>query len=134
MRPTIVSWLVAVASAFPTSARAEAARIRASIACEAPGGPGRFRCDVEVRSIQGRISWADVEVVAVDDLVLPLRGRAGPRDSSTHDTDIYRWSLGFVARARGTGTVRVRVRAVVCQETGCAPAETEVIGSVVVGH
>jgi len=102
--------------------------------CEAPPAPGRFRCDVEARVSGASLSWADVVVVKVDDFILPLRGRVGPRDASAHDADIYRWSLGFVAKERGSGDVTVRVRAVVCRGGVCAPEETEVSGRVIVGR
>jgi len=124
------------AIAVPSSVRASGsdAPIRTSILCEAPPGPGRFRCDVEVRATEGQLSWADVEVARVDDFILPLRGRLGPRDASAHDPDIYRWSLGFVARDRGAGAITVRVRAVLCHDDACAPVQREVSGRVVVGR
>jgi hypothetical protein len=80
-----------------------------------------------------RIAWAEVAVVRTDDLILPLRARMGPRDATTHDADIERWSLGFVARDRGAGDVTLRVRAVVCRAEACEPVETQVVGHVVVG-
>jgi hypothetical protein len=108
--------------------------LRASIICEAPPTPGRFRCDVELRTSAGRLSWADTQVVTTDDFILPLRGRLGPKDAATHEPDLYRWSLGFVAKARGTGEVTLRVRAVVCRDAQCEPVETEIRGHVVVGR
>jgi hypothetical protein len=108
--------------------------LQASIICEAPPTPGRFRCDVEVRAPGGKLSWGDVVVTKVDDFILPLRGRLGPHDAATHDEDLYRWSLGFVAKTRGVGDVTIRVRAVVCRGTECNPVETQVLGRVAVGR
>jgi hypothetical protein len=125
-----------LAMAVPHRVRADdaASPLRASILCEAPPAPGRFRCDVEVRVSSATLAWADVAVVKVDDFILPLRGRVGPRDASAHDADIYRWSLGFVAKGRGSGDVTVRVRAVVCHGSACGTVETDVSGRVVVGR
>jgi hypothetical protein len=138
-RPRALSVVLAVAvalsAALPRAAEAEdAPPLRASIICEAPPAPGRFRCDVEVRVSGASISWADVVVVKVDDFILPLRGRLGPREASTHEADIFRWSLGFVAKGRGAGDVTLRVRAVVCHDATCGPVGTEVAGHVVVGR
>lgn len=135
MRSRATTLLVAALAFVPIRSHAETPEpVRTSIICEAPPGPGRFRCDVELRVREGTLSWADVQVVAVDDFVLPLRGRLGPRDASTHESDIYRWSLGFVAKGRGTGNIKVRVRAVLCHGDACVPVENEVVGEVVVGR
>ena len=135
MRPSILVLAVALESLSPCLAHADlpTASLRASMVCEAPSSPGRFRCDVEVRVLEGSLSWAEVEVIAVDDLVLPLRGRLGPRDAATRDADIYRWSLGFVAKGRGAATITARLRAVVCHGQACEPAQTDVSGRVTVG-
>jgi hypothetical protein len=115
-------------------ARAEDASppLRASLVCEAPPGPGRFRCDAELRVSAGTIQWAEVLVVRTDDFILPLRGRLGPRDASTREADIFRWSLGLVAKGKGTGQVVVRLRAVVCRGAACAPVEADVATGVTV--
>jgi len=121
--------------AIPSAvARGDAPRppVRATLVCEAPPGPGRFRCDVELRVSDGTLSWAEVLVTEADDLILPLRGRLGPRDASTHDADIFRWSLGFVAKGRGAGKLTVRVRAVLCHGETCVPVETDVSSRIVV--
>jgi hypothetical protein len=119
---------------MPVTAAGDALRppMRATLVCESPPGPGRFRCDVELRVSDGTLSWAEVLVVETDEIVLPLRGRLGPRDASTHDADIFRWSLGFVAKARGAGKVTVRVRAVLCHGQTCVPVESDVSSRVVV--
>ncbi len=106
--------------------------VRARMVCEAPPAPGRFRCDVELRATEGQLSWAEVLVVGADDFILPLRGRLGPRDAATHDPDIFRWSLGFVAKSRSVGKITARVEAVLCRGASCEPVTTEVSGAVVV--
>ncbi len=132
MKCARVLTLIVAAMLVPHAVGAEPPRLRASIVCESPASPGRFRCDVEVRAREDRIAWADVVVASTDDFILPLRGRLGPRDASTRDVDIDRWSLGFVAKARGGGDVTVRVRAVVCAAT-CEPVVLVEKGHVVVG-
>ena len=107
--------------------------LSASLTCEAQSAPGRFRCDVEVRVADGELRWADVQVVKTADFILPLRGRLGPRDASSHERDIFRWSLGFVAKDRGTGEVTARVHGVVCRGESCVPTTVDVTGRVAVG-
>jgi hypothetical protein len=134
--PGIVALVAGAVLAPSRGARADeaASPLRGSIICEAPQGPGRFRCDVEVRSPDAKLSWADVVVVKVDDFILPLRGRLGAHDASTREAGLYRWSLGFVAKGRGTGEVTLRVRAVLCRGDACDPAEVDVVGRVLVGR
>jgi hypothetical protein len=106
--------------------------LRVTVVCDQPAAPGRLRCDVEARG-RGTLQWADVEVVRVPDFVSALRGRVGPTDATTRESDLWRWSLGLAARNRGEGDVAVRVRAVVCEADVCAPAEAVALGHVKVG-
>ncbi len=108
--------------------------LTASIICEAPPAPGRFRCDVEARLSAGTFTWADVVVVKVDDIILPLRGRLAPSDATTRAPTLYRFSLGFVAKSRGTGDVLVKVRGVVCEGDVCEARQADVTGHVVIGR
>jgi hypothetical protein len=109
--------------------------LRASITCDHLAAPGRLRCDVELRTRDATLRWADVSVVEVADFILPLRGRAGPREATTHEDDLWRWGLGLVTRGRGRGEgdVTVRVRAVVCRGEECVPEQTTARGHVLVG-
>jgi hypothetical protein len=108
--------------------------LHATATCEASPAPGRFRCDVAVRTPQGTtMTWADVVVLEAADFILPLRGRVGPRDATAHEPDIYRWALGFVAKTRGAGDIVFGVRAAVCKGESCEGVETRVTGHVVVG-
>lgn len=102
--------------------------------CDHAAAPGRIRCDVELRTHDVALRWADVEVVEVTEFIVPLRGRAGPREATTHEDDLWRWGLGLVARDRGAGDVTVRVRAVVCRNEECGPEETMARGLVLVGR
>jgi len=111
----------------------ELALLRATVVCDQPAAPGRLRCDVEARGKQGTIRWADVEVVSAPGFITPLRGRAGPREATTREADLWRWSLGLASRDRGEGEVTVRVRAVVCEGDLCTPAEVVAAGHVKVG-
>ncbi len=131
-RAVLVVAVACLASGRVARADDAAPPLRASILCETPPGPGRFKCDVEARVTDATLSWADVLVVKVDDFILPLRGRLGPRDAALRDPDITRFSLGFVAKSRGSGDVVVRVRAVVCRGGACTPEEVVTAGRVVV--
>jgi hypothetical protein len=92
------------------------------------------RCDVELRASDAALRWADVEIVDVAPFLAPLRGRAGLREATTHEDDLWRWGLGLVARDRGEGDVIVRVRAVACRGEDCVPEETVTRGHVIVGR
>jgi hypothetical protein len=123
----------------PTTATAEVdagadpGALRATVVCDQPAAPGRLRCDVEARGRQGTVRWADVEVVRAPSFITPLRGRVGPREATTRESDLWRWSLGLAARDRGEGDVTVRVRAVLCEGDACTPEEVVVSGHVKVG-
>jgi hypothetical protein len=125
---------VVVVGTEAAPADADPVPLRASVICDHPAAPGRLRCDVEVRTRDAALRWADVEVVEVTEFIVPLRGRAGPREATTHEDDLWRWGLGLVARDRGEGDVAVRVRAVVCRGEECAPEETTARGHVIVGQ
>jgi hypothetical protein len=109
------------------------APLRASVTCDQPAAPGRLRCDVEARGRQGTVNWADVQIVAAPPFITPLRGRAGPHEATTREPDLWRFSLGLVARDRGEGDVTFRVRAVLCDGDVCSPEEVVAAGHVKVG-
>jgi hypothetical protein len=108
--------------------------LRATLVCDQPAAPGRLRCDVEARGHKGALRWADVEVTEVAGFIVPLRGRAGPREAATREDDLWRWSLGLVARDRGAGNVTVRVRAVVCSGELCSPEVAIAVAHIAVGQ
>ncbi len=127
--------LGALLSVLPVTAAAdEAPALRAVAQCEPVPEPGRVRCEVELRAGAGAIRWADVQVDRTPEFVVPLRGRTGPRDAVTHEDDLWRWGLGFVARSRGEGDVALRVRAVVCAGGHCAPVFVNTLARIAAGH
>jgi hypothetical protein len=125
---------ITLAGGGRAGADADSTPLHASVTCDHAAAPGRLRCDVELRTRDAAIRWADVEVVEVTEFIVPLRGRAGPREATTHEDDLWRWGLGLVARDRGAGDVTVRVHAVVCHNEGCGPEETMARGLVIVGR
>jgi hypothetical protein len=80
------------------------------------------------------ISWGDVVLLDAPPFVTVLRGRIGPRDAVVHEPDVWRWALALVAKEKGSGDVRARVRLVGCRAGKCEPREEGVIGKVVVGE
>jgi hypothetical protein len=137
-----VAGIVLVAATFGEDVRvladsdvlADPQVLRATLVCDQPAAPGRLRCDVEARGHKGALRWADVEVTQVAGFIVPLRGRAGPREAATREDDLWRWSLGLVARDRGAGSVTVRVRAVVCNGDECSPEVAVAVAHVAVGE
>ena len=127
--------LAAVLSCLPVAAAAEEPPpLRAVAQCEPVPEPGRVRCEVELRASTGAVRWADVQVEKTPPFVVPLRGRTGPRDAVTHEGDLWRWGIGFVARSRGEGDVAMRVRAVVCAGGHCDPVVVETLAHLTAGH
>jgi hypothetical protein len=138
MRWPLLALTLVPPTIFAGSGRAradtDATPLHAGVACDHAAAAGRLRCDVELRARDAALRWADVEVVDVTEFIVPLRGRAGPREATTHEDDLWRWGLGLVARDRGEGDVTVRVRAVVCRREECDPEETIAHGHVIVGR
>jgi hypothetical protein len=102
--------------------------------CERIATPGRVRCEVSAR-VEGAetISWGDVVLVQVPSFTEALRGRIGPGDATVKDPSLWRWALALVARSKGRGELKGRVRLVVCQNKICLPEEHLVTGEVLVG-
>src|SRR5689334_7583572 len=98
--------------------RAEPGRneaLRATATCDRIAGPGRVKCEAEVVAPSGStVLWADAVVVETPAFVSALKGRIGPADTTARDKEKWRFTFGLVARARGTGDVKLNVRAVVC--------------------
>lgn len=101
------------------------------MSCERVSAPGRVKCAVEAKATAGRsITWADVALVELPDFVVALKGRIGPSDVTEHEVSSQRWAFGVVARKRGEGTLKARVRLVVCESgdasTGrCTPVTVD---------
>lgn len=108
--------LCALLSSAATAADPE---LDATMSCSPSAGPGRVRCDAEARAPAGsRIAWADVILVEVPPHVAPLKARIPPADATTSDAS-WKWALAVVAKTRGKGEIRARVRAVVCEADRC---------------
>lgn len=107
---------------------------RAAMTCERAEGPGRVRCEVEVRVGPGEsITWGDVVIQQTPPFAAALRGRIGPHDAAVHDTGVWRWALALVAREKGAGDVDGRVRLVTCHDGKCAPRQIDVKARLLVG-
>jgi hypothetical protein len=116
----------------PTAGEADPAI--ATLACEHATIPGRVRCVVEARVVEGEsISWGDVILVVVPPFLRALRGRIGPHDATAQETSHWRWELALVAGAVGRGVVEGRVRLVVCHGASCLPRQLPIAGTVLVG-
>jgi hypothetical protein len=126
---------VAVALATtPSQAEGDAGALKVSMSCERVDGPGRVRCEVEARApAETSITWGDVVLLEAPPFVTVLRGRIGPRDAVVHEPDVWRWALALVAKEKGSGEVKARVRVVVCHAGACTPSEAGVVGTVVAG-
>ncbi len=116
-------------------ARAAPARGVAKVECTHATGPGRVRCELEVRVPPGAtITWADAVVARTPPFVTALRARVGPLEASARAGYEGRWAIGLAARARGNGEIDVRIRIVSCVKDACVPAEIEAQGDVSVGE
>jgi hypothetical protein len=126
---------VVLACAFPSPARADAGAALARMRCDQVEVPGRVRCEVEAHVASGEsIAVGDVVIVRTPTFVGALRGRIGPRDATTRDAEVWRWSLALAAREKGSGDVEARVRLVVCRSAACQPREVPIVARVVVGE
>jgi hypothetical protein len=129
--------LVLVVSAVHADVRAEeSAPFEAKMQCERAAEPGRVRCSVEVRTTSPRtIAWADVAILQLPEFASALKGRVGPSDATSRDSNSVKWAFGLVARRAGQGEARVRVRVVTCESEGvkCAPQSAEVRAMLNVG-
>jgi hypothetical protein len=115
-------------------AQAEEAPLTATLQCDRASEPGRVRCSVETRVGAGRtLQWADVVLIELPPFVQALKGRLGPSDSVSRDPTTERWAFGLVAKSAGEGEAKVRIRAIACEGTRCAPVMVEAKASVHVG-
>lgn len=111
------------------AARGEEARLVARLTCDPALGPGRIRCELDLRAPEGaRLSWADALVVSAPSFARPLRSRV----PATREADGgARAALALLVRAVGSGSLLVLGRAVVCstgeaKQPECGPASVSV--------
>ncbi len=107
--------------------------LRAQLVCERLGVPGRVKCDVEAQIDDGRITWADAEIIEMPAFAIALKGRIGPDDATVKTPLRWRFAFGVVTKENGSGSISVRVRAVRCRERTCEALSTTVVGALVVG-
>jgi len=116
---------IAPAAAAPATSpskasRAAPARVNSEsrMDCDRTAAPGRVRCTVEIRLREpgARLAWADVELLALPPFAVPLRGRLGPEDVVSKDSEAQRWAFAVLAKERGKGVLRARLRFVVCDQ------------------
>lgn len=121
-------------AAPPNAANAGNGNVNVTASCERAVGPGRVRCEAEITVPSGaEVRWADVQIVETPSFVSALKGRIGPADAMIRDRSKWRFSFGLVARGRGTGEVKLRMRAVVCREDTCGPELVPVTVAIVSG-
>jgi hypothetical protein len=128
----VVACVAAVKGGQPA---ADAGARQATMTCEPVATPGRVRCEVSVHVEPAEtIAWGDVVLLQVPSFAEALRGRIGPGDATLKEPTLWRWALALVARSKGRGELKGRVRLVVCRDKLCTPEEHLVAGEVLVGE
>ncbi len=132
---TLCSGPVKAASPVAPAAPDAPSPLRAQVVCERAGVVGRVRCDVDVDAqVEGaRITWGDAQIVDCPKFAFPLKGRIGPEDAAMRTPERWRWAFGLVAKEIGSGSISVRVRAVVCEASTCNATSVTVAAPLVVG-
>jgi hypothetical protein len=118
------------------SAAAEAPPgLAAILRCEERSAPGRVVCEVEAEVPSGHLVWADVLVQETPPFARALRSRIALAEASARTETRVRLPIALIAASEGAGSVTVRFRAVVCDEseTRCLTGSTTVQGEVRVG-
>ena len=115
-----MGWLFFAVIAVSLEASADPVPLEASMACAPAAGPGRVRCDAEVRAPEGsRVSWADVVILESPPNVAPLKARLAPSDTTESRDASWRWAFAVVAKSHGKGELKARARAVICRGDAC---------------
>lgn len=116
-------------------ASANAPPFEATMACAPAAGPGRVRCDAEVRPPSGsRVVWADVVILESPANVTPLKARIPPSDATEARDTAWRWAFAVVAKSHGKSELRARARAVICRGDECTAATRELGATVSAGE
>ncbi len=121
-RPLSLRSLLAIfVVALPTTLGAAPAPLELKLSCEPRSGAGRVRCALRVSAASGgRLEWADALVVAAPTFAAPLRSRVSAKLAAPAPS--VEIPLGLVASGGGRGWLRVRARALSCQEAAGAPS------------
>lgn len=104
--------------------------------CQRRAAPGRVLCEAELEVERGVLAWADVLVLEAPPFAPPLRARVGPSALFMKTEQRQRLQLALAATEAGSGTLRVRARAVRCPDASgrdCAPVTREAEATVTVG-
>jgi hypothetical protein len=122
-----LAWLFLTVTATSFEASADPVPLDAAMICTPAAGPGRVRCDAEVRApADARLTWADVVILEAPPSVTPLKGRLAPSDATESRDASWRWAFAVVAKAHGKGELKARVRAVICRGDACASVTRDV--------
>jgi hypothetical protein len=121
--------VIAVSCVPALAHAADPPRLAASMQCERGSQAGRVRCSVEARAEPGlSIAWADVVLVGLPEFASALKGRVSNQDATAREPGRFQWAFGLVAKKTGQGSVRARVRAVLCPEVEApAPATSRCV-------
>jgi hypothetical protein len=128
-------WLTLLAL-ITLTAGAPAPELRVELVCPRRPTAGRVVCEVELEVESGVLAWADALVLEAPEFALPLRARVGSSAAVMKSGQRQRLQLALAATQPGTGTLRVRARAVHCNDAAmneCQPAQREVSAQVRVG-
>ncbi len=101
--------------------------LAAKLRCEPARAPGRALCTLEISAApERRLSWADALVLKTPGFARTLRARLAAKELGSPT----RLTLALVLEAPGRGAVRVRARAVLCEQAGskerCGPVTRDV--------
>lgn len=125
---------VAAGAPVPDGGTSEEFPLVLGARCDRAPGPGRVRCELDIRPRAGRtVRWADLQVLETPPFLQALRGRAGPGDASLREPTLWRFPFALAAKERGRGEVTLRGRAVVCTGDRCEGAQQITRVSVLVG-
>jgi len=123
-------------AAAPSTSPAPSPELSARLVCPRRPTPGRVVCEAELEIQAGTIAWGDVLVLEAPPFAPPLRARVGPSALFMQSERRQRLQLALAATSAGSGLLRVRARAVVCDAAAreaCRPAVREAEAVVDVG-
>lgn len=123
-------------SALAAAPLPPAPEFSARLQCQRRSTPGRVLCEAELEVSSGVLRWGDVLVLEAPEFARPLRSRVGPSALFMQTERRQRLQLALAATQDGTGSLKVRARAVVCPDASgqnCRAASHELSAPVLVG-